>query len=88
MPRPATHPVARLNPKLALYLCVDLFGFLCLALGVAWFAGGPGVIFDHFPRSTAEAAASAAGGIVVIGWAISRILRELARLAPPPASDD
>lgn len=85
-----TRPLARLGPKLALYLCADLFGFLCLALGVAWFAGGPGVILDGFPRSTAEAVASAAGGVVVIGWAISRILRELALLAPPPppASDD
>ena len=85
-----THPLARLGPKLALYLCADLFGFLCLALGVAWFAGGPGVILDGFPRSTAEAVASAAGGVVVIGWAINRILRELALLAPPPppASDD
>ena len=83
-----TLSVTRLSPKLALYLCADLFGFLCLALGAAWFAVGPGAIFDDFPRSTAEAAASAAGGIVVIGWAISRFLRELARLALPPASDD
>ncbi len=70
------------------YLLVDLFGFLCLALGVAWFAGGDGVLLDSFPRSTAEAVASAGGGLVLMVWAIGGILRELGRLAPPRPDDD
>lgn len=74
--------------RLLRYLLVDLFGFLCVALGVAWFAGGDGVILDSFPRSTAEAVASTGGGLVLMVWAIGRILRELGRLAPPRPDGD
>lgn len=77
-----------LRSRLLGYLLADLFGFLCLALGVAWFAGGTGVILDSFPRSTAEALASAGGGLLVMVWAIGRILRELGRLAPLRADGD
>ncbi|WP_374327023.1 hypothetical protein [Azonexus sp.] len=83
------NPAPRPRPiRLVGYLLVDLFGFLCLALAVAWFAGGKGVILDSFPGSTAEAVASAGGGLVLIVWAIGRVLRELGRQAPPrPAGD-
>lgn len=74
---------AKLLPRLLAYLAADLFGFICLALGVAWFAGGPGTLLEHFPASNAEAFASAAGGLAVIAWAMSRVLRTLGQLAPP-----
>jgi len=75
--------------RLFAYLAADLFGFICLTLGVAWFAGGKGVILDSFPLSNAEALASAAGGLVVIAWALTRILQTLGRLAPPlPPRED
>lgn len=70
-------------PRLLAYVLADLFGFACLALGVAWFAGGPGTLLEHFPASTAEAFASAAGGLAVIAWAMTRILQTLGQLAPP-----
>lgn len=80
---------ARPLPRLLAYLAADLFGFVCLALGVAWFAGGPGAIIEHFPASSAEALASAAGGLAVIIWAMTRILQTLGRMAPPlPPRDD
>jgi len=78
-----THVVLR---RLIPFLLADLFGFLCVALGLAWFAGG--TILESFPRSTAEAAAAILGGLTVIVWAAGRILRELGRLAPPPPADD
>jgi len=75
-------------PRLFAYLVADLFGFVCLALGAAWFAGGPGTIIEHFPASNAEALASAAGGLAVIIWAMTRILQTLGRMAPPPPPRD
>ena len=75
---------AKLLPRLLAYLAADLFGFICLTLGVAWFAGGrPGTLLEHFPASNAEAFASAAGGLAVIAWAMTRILQTLGQLAPP-----
>lgn len=79
---------ARPLPRLFAYLAADLFGFACLALGVAWFAAGPGAIIEHFPASNAEALASAAGGLAVIVWAMTRILQTLGRMAPPPPAGD
>ena len=84
MNRPAFKP----SPRLIGYLAADLFGFFCIALGVSWLAGAPGLILADFPRSTVEAVASAAGGVAVIAWAIGGILRELGRLAPPQPADD
>ncbi len=77
-----THVLLR---RLIPFLLADLFGFFCVALGLAWFAGG--TILESFPRSTAEAAAIL-GGLTVIVWAAGRLLRELGRLAPPPPADD
>jgi len=76
-------------PRLLAYLAADLFGFFCLTLGVAWFAVGKGAILDTFPLSNVEALASAAGGLAVIIWAMTRILQTLGRMAPPlPPRDD
>jgi hypothetical protein len=51
-------------------------------LGASWFASGKGAIIASFPTSTVEAVASLGGGVAVMLWAVSRILRELARQQP------
>ncbi len=64
------------------YAMADVFGLSCVGIGASWFAAGKGAIFAHFPTSTAEAVACTAGGVVVMIWAVARILREIAKQAP------
>ena len=75
-------PRPRLTGPIFAYGLADVFGLSCVALGASWFAAGKGAIFANFPGSTAEAVACLAGGVVVMIWAVSRILREIARQAP------
>ena len=75
-------PRPRLTGPIFAYGLADVFGLSCFALGASWFAAGKGAIFANFPGSTAEAVACIAGGVVVMIWAVSRILREIARQAP------
>ena len=75
-------PRPRLTGKIFLYALADVFGLSCVGIGASWFAAGKGAILSDFPTSTAEAVACTAGGVVVMIWAVSRILRELARQAP------
>ena len=64
------------------YAMADVFGLSCVGIGASWFAAGTGAIFANFPTSTAEAVACTAGGVVVMIWAVARILREIAKQAP------
>ncbi|MCK6390726.1 MAG: hypothetical protein L6Q40_06850 [Azonexus sp.] len=75
-------PRPRLTGRIAGYALADVFGLTCLALGVSWFATGKGTIIEGFPGSTAEAVACTAGGVVVMFWAVTRILRELSKQGP------
>ena len=75
-PRPA------LTGPIFLYALVDMFGLACVAIGASWFAAGKGAILANFPTSTVEAVACTAGGVVVMLWAVIRILRELAKHGP------
>lgn len=72
-------PRPRLTARIAAYALADVFGLTCVALGASWFAMGKGALFEGFPASTAEAVACLAGGVVVMFWAVARILRELAK---------
>ena len=75
-------PRPRLTGRIFLYGMVDVFGLFCVAIGASWFAAGKGAILANFPGSTAEAVACTLGGVVVMLWAVSRILREIAKQAP------
>lgn len=75
-------PRPRLTGRIFLYGMVDVFGLFCVAIGASWFAAGKGAVLAGFPASTAEAVASTLGGLVVMLWAVSRILREIASQAP------
>lgn len=75
-------PRPRLTGRIMLYALADVFGLSCLAIGASWFAEGKGAIIEGFPGSAAEAVVCTAGGIVVMFWAVTRILRELAKQSP------
>lgn len=75
-------PRPRLTGPIFAYALADVFGLSCVGIGASWFAAGKGAILANFPTSTAEAVACTAGGVVVMVWAVSRILREIAKQAP------
>lgn len=83
MYNPMTRPPRpRLTGPIFLYAIADVFGLACIAIGASWFAGSKGAILENFPNSAVEAVACTAGGIVVMLWAVARILREIAKQAP------
>lgn len=75
-------PRPRLTGRIFLYAVADVFGLSCVGIGASWFAAGKGAILTGFPASTVEAVVCTAGGVAVMIWAVSRILRELAKQAP------
>ncbi len=80
---PTTRPPRpRLTGRIFAYGMLDVFGLACVAIGASWFAAGKGAILTNFPTSTAEAVACTVGGVVVMIWSVSRILREIAKQAP------
>ncbi|WP_428825732.1 hypothetical protein ACLIKD_15285 [Azonexus sp. IMCC34842] len=79
---PLRPPRPRLTGPIFLYALADVFGLSCVGIGASWFAAGKGAILADFPGSAAEAVACTAGGVVVMIWAVTRILREIAKQAP------
>ena len=75
-------PRPRLTGRIFGYAMIDVFGLTCVGIGASWFAAGKGAILTNFPTSTAEAVACTLGGIVIMIWSVSRILREIAKQAP------
>lgn len=72
-------PRPKLTAAIMGYALIDVFGLLCVSIGASWFATGNGAIFKDFPSSTAEAVVCTAGGVVVMIWAVTRILREIGK---------
>ena len=80
---PTTRPPRpRLTGPIFAYAMADVFGLACVAIGASWFAAGKGAILANFPTSAAEAVACTVGGVVVMIWSVSRILREIAKQTP------
>ena len=72
-------PRPRLTGPIFWYGMLDVFGLSCVGIGASWFAAGKGAILANFPTSTAEAVACTLGGAAIMVWAVSRILREIAK---------
>jgi uncharacterized membrane-anchored protein len=85
MRNPQRRPRARLTLAILKFALLDIVGMLVFALGLGWFARGPGAFFDRFPGNTAEAVVFTAAGVVIMGYAASRILREVMKQHQPPA---
>lgn len=75
-------PRPRLTVRILAYALADVFGLFCVSIGASWFVAGKGAIIAGFPSNLAEAVACTAGGVVVMLWAMARILREIARQGP------
>jgi hypothetical protein len=75
-------PRPQLTGRIALYALADVFGLSSAAIGASWFVAEQGAIIAGFPASAAEAVACTVGGVVVMFWAVTRILRELRKQAP------
>lgn len=75
-------PRPRLTARILAYALADVFGLACLSIGASWFVAGKGAIVAGFPSSLAEAVACTAGGVVVMLWAVARILREIGKQGP------
>lgn len=79
MRNPQRGPRPQLTLAMIKFALLDVVGMILLALGLAWFVQGPSAFFDRFPSTTAEAVIALAGGVVVMGYAAARILREVMR---------
>lgn len=79
---PNRPPRPRLTARILVYALADVFGLACVAIGASWFATGQGGLLPDFPTSAVEAVASTAGGVAVMFWSVTRILREIARQGP------
>ena len=69
----------RLTLAILLFAAIDIVGMLLFATGAMWFAHGKPLFIPGFPGSMVEAGAATAGGLLLMFWAASRILRELLR---------
>jgi hypothetical protein len=74
--------------KIVCYAIVDVVGMVLLATGAVWLAQGKLLFFPGFPTSTPEALAATAGGLLLMFWAATRILRELAQRPASHARED
>lgn len=79
---PHRPPRPDLTLKILAYALADVFGLACIAIGATWFVDRKGLFVSGFPSSLAEAVACTAGGVAVMFWAVSRILREINRQGP------
>lgn len=77
MYNPQRAPRPRLTVTIFKFALLDVVGMLLLALGVAYFAQGPGAFFKAFPSTGMEAAFVTAAGVALMIYAVARILREI-----------
>ncbi len=67
----------RLTLAILLFAGIDIVGMVLFASGAMWFAYGKPLFIPGFPGSMVEAGTATAGGLALMFWAASRILREL-----------
>lgn len=79
MYNPQRPPRPKLTLAILKFALLDIVGMILLALGLAWFAQGPGAFFKTFPSTTAEAGVVTLAGIFIMAYAASRIVREIMR---------
>ena len=67
----------RLTLKILLYAIFDVVGMVLFATGALWLTQGTTLFIPDFPASRMEALAATAGGIFLMFWAATQILRQL-----------
>lgn len=71
----------RLTPKVLAYIACDVLGIALFSSGTLWLIRGVPLFFRGFPVTKAEAFIALSGGLVLMVYAIARLLREMP--APP-----
>ena len=69
----------RLTLKILLYAIVDVAGMAMFAAGALWLTQGGTPFVDGFPADRAQAITATGGGVILMFWAATQILRELIR---------
>ena len=78
--QPNTSPKRRrLTLKILVYAIVDVAGMVMFASGALWLTQGTGLFISGFPADRMQAIAATAGGVFLMFWAATQILRELIR---------
>ena len=70
-------PRRRLTPKVLGYLLCDVVGMVLFAMGALWLLRGLPLFSRSFPSTNAEAAAALVGGLLLMIFSITRLLREM-----------
>ena len=78
----------QLTLKILFFAGLDVAGMVVFATGALWLARGQELFVRGFPTSTAEALLLLVGGLLLMVWAVAKILRELIKPAPAPTGDD
>ena len=69
----------RLTLKILLYAIVDVVGMVVFASGALWLTQGTNLFVSDFPADKMQAIVATAGGVFLMFWAATQILRELIR---------
>lgn len=75
--QPSLRP--RLTLAILVFAAIDIVGMVLFATGAMWFAHGKPLFIPDYPTGPVEASIATAGGLLLMFWAASRILRELLR---------
>ena len=67
----------RLTPKVLAYIACDVLGIALFSSGALWLIRGVPLFFRGFPVTKAEAFIALGGGLVLMVYAIARLLREM-----------
>ena len=74
----------RLTLKILLYAIVDVVGMATFAAGALWLTQGSTPFLEGFPADRMQAIAAAGGGVLLMFWAATQILRQLIRRPADP----
>lgn len=77
----------QLTLKILFFAGLDVVGMVVFATGALWLARGQELFVRGFPTSTAEALLLLVGGLLLMVWAVAKILRELIKPASALTGD-
>ena len=77
----------QLTLKILFFAGLDVAGMVVFATGALWLARGQELFVRGFPTSTAEALLLLVGGLLLMVWAVAKILRELIKPASALTGD-
>lgn len=73
----------RLTWTIVAFALLDVVGMVGFAVGLAWLVKGQALLFRHFPDSQGEALVALVGGLALMVFAASRMLRDILNQARP-----